>query len=167
MKNNQGFKIFMVCIVLVWSLSFFMAVSQASELSLIDKVKNHPDTVQMGDDWYQVVIKENISKTEYDWRFDLRRIDVYNGHISIGHRFEQNSGNIPNSNWVVTYSFKDNLGDGTLDNFNQDRFISIEQNGSWLRISPFWPDEFRYPLLTKKEAIEQYKKELEYWNKIL
>lgn len=131
---------------------------------LSERIKNHPDAVQMAENWYRIVIKENISNTEFDWRFDLRMIDVMAGNISIGHRFEQNSGNIPNSNWVIDYVFIDDFGDGTLDYFDKDRFITVQQGDAWLRIRPSWPDKFRYPdLISKDEALKMYKKELEYW----
>jgi len=130
---------------------------------LTERVKNHPDAVKMGPDWYRITIKENLSDTEYDWRFDRRMIETSEGHVYIGHRMEQNSGSTPDSNWVIEYSFRDMFGDGTLDDFSQDRFISIKHNNMWLRISPYWPDGFRYPSLTEKEIENMYKEEMEYW----
>ena len=132
---------------------------------LIDRVMSHPDAVQMGENWYRVVIKENLSNTEFDWRFDMRMIDIKAGHITIGHRLEQNSGSVPDSNWVIEYTFIDLFEDGTLDYFDKSRFISINDDGLWTKTSPFWADKFRYPdLLTEEEALELYKKELEWWD---
>jgi len=152
-------------------LAFFMmtsvclATDQSRIEKLIDKVINHPAAVRMGPDWWRLVDKENISNTVYDWRFDLRRIDVSSHDISISIRMEQNSGNLPNSNWVVEFSAIDKLGDGILDYYIQHRFITIEQNGLWLRISPDWPDDFKYDndRLTEEEAHSLYIKELDWW----
>jgi len=149
-------------------LSFFMMVwtASAGEFTLQERVMNHPDAIEMIEGWYRVVIKENLSDTEFDWRFDVRSIDVQDGHVYFGHRLEQNSSNIPNSNWVIEYSFSDLFEDGILDTYDKSRFISVDMgDGAWYRISPTWPDEFRYPdLLSEDEAEELFKEELEWWN---
>lgn len=157
--------------ILLIILSFLVMIWPASaedtiiKVPLSERIKSYPDVVQMGENWFRIVIKENLSNTEFDWRFDLRMIDVRaNGTISIGHRLEQDSGNMPNSKWVIKYDFIDKFGDGTLDYFDKERFISIQQGEAWFRSSPTWPDKFKYPdLLSKDEALELYKKELEYW----
>jgi len=132
-------------------------------IPLSERIKNHPDAVKMGPNWWRITVKENISDTAFDWRFDRRKIEVQRGTIGIGHRLEQNSGSTPNSNWVVEYSFVDNFDDGVLNYFNMQRYITIEQGDIWLRTIVRWPDEFRYPYPTEKEQNELYKKELEYW----
>jgi hypothetical protein len=144
-------------------LLFFIFTSLAFGGSLGEIIKNHPDAVQMGPNWWRITIKENISDTAFDWRFDRRRIEVQRGTIGIGHRLEQNSGSMPNSNWVVEYLFIDNFGDGNLNWFDVQRYITIEQDESWFKVFPRWPDEFRYPYPTEKEQSELYKEELEYW----
>ena len=156
-------------ILLIWSLFVpFMLAPEAAEQTrikkLINTVINHPDAVQMGPDWWRIADKKNISDTDYDWRFDLRRIDVGKNDISVGHRMEQNSGNTPNSNWVVEFSAVDRYADGTLDYYIKHRFISIEHGRIWTRISPTWPDGFKYPdELTEEEALNLYVKELDWW----
>ena len=152
-------------------LAFFMMTSvclsagQTRIEKLVETVINHPDAVQMGENWWRIVDKENLSGTEYDWRFDMRRIDVGRGSgLSVGHRLEQNSGNTPDSNWVIEYKFVDKFADGTLEYYVKDRFISINQFGVWLRISPSWPDGFKYDdALTEEEAFDLYIEELEWW----
>lgn len=152
-------------LLIILSLFVMVWTANAGEFTLQERVMNHPDAIQMGENWYRVVIKENLSNTEFDWRFDLRMIDIMAANITIGHRFEQNSGNIPESNWVIEYVFIDKLADGSLDYYEKDRFISIRDGVVWLRQYPTWPDLFRYPdLLTEKEALELYKKELEWWD---
>lgn len=156
--------------LLLTVLAFFMmtavclAVNQTRIEKLIETVKNHPDAVQMGPDWWRIVDKENISGTEYDWRFDMRRIDVGSSGISIGHRLEQNSGNSPDSNWVIEYKFMDKFADGSLEYYVKQRFISINDRGTWLRQVPSWPDGFKYDdLLTGDEAFDLYLEELNWW----
>ncbi len=132
--------------------------------SLTERIINHPDVVQMGEYWYMIEIKENLSNTTFDWRFDVRRIWVYDGSIYITHRMEQISVNVPRSSWVIIYDFVDKNRDGTMDDFDQDRFISIKaEEEIWLRVTPMWPDEFKYPKLKQSEILELYKKEMEYW----
>jgi len=138
---------------------------EVRQLTLQERVINHPGAVQMGDNWFRIVIKQNLSNTNYDWRFDVRVIEVYKNGLTIVHRKEQNSGSHPDSNWVIEYTFVDKLPDGKLDYFDKDRFISVKEGEGWFRISTSWPDEFRYPdLLSEEEAQELYKKELEWWD---
>lgn len=146
----------------VWTAS---ASDEARQLTLQERIMSHPDAVQMGDGWFRIVIKENLSNTEYDWRFDVRVIEVYRIGLNIIHREEQNSGNHPDSNWVIEYTFIDKLIDGTLEYFDKDRFVSVKNGEGWFRIPPTWPDKFIYPdLFSEEEALELYKKELEWWD---
>lgn len=152
-------------------LSFFLLTgtiqSEDTVISqpLTERIMNHPDAVQMTEGWFRIVIKENISDTAYDWRFDSRMIETYNGHINIGHREEQDSGHIPESIWVIEYTFVDKFTDGTLDYFDKERFLSVKAGkDSWSKITISWPDRFHYPYPNEQEQIELYKKELEYWN---
>ena len=148
-------------------LSFLMMMWTASALgfTLQERVMNHPDAVHMGENWYRIVIKENLSNTEFDWRFDVRVIEVYGNGLNIVHRKEQNSGSHPESNWVIEYLFVDTFMDGTLDYFDKDRFVSVKSGEGWFRVGPAWPDEFIYPdLLSEEETLEMYKKELEWWD---
>jgi hypothetical protein len=131
-----------------------------------DKIINDPAVENMGNNWYRIVIKENLSNTKYDWRFDLRKIETQNGHVVISHRMEQNSGCHPSSNWVIEYIFIDYNSDGILDRFMIDRFISVSDGDGWYKIHPRWPDNFNYPqdLLSDEKQKELFEKELEYWN---
>ena len=44
------------------------------------------------------------------------------------------------------------------------KFVSVKVGDGWFRISTYWPDNFIYPdLLSEEEALEMYKKELEWW----
>ena len=148
--------------VMAWTVS---AGDEVRQLTLQEKIMNHPDVVQMGDNWFRIVIKENLSGTEYDWRFNTRVIETHREGLNIVRREEQNSGNHPDSNWVIEYTFVDKHADGTLDYFDKDRFISVKEGEGWFRISTFWPDNFIYPdLLSEEEALEMYKKELEWWD---
>jgi hypothetical protein len=135
------------------------------EPSLVEKIINHPDAIEMAPGWFRIYVKENLSNTEYDWRFDMRMIETYGGHIVIGHRKEQNSGNMPESNWVIEYTFIDFNGDGTLDRYLIERFISIKDNDAWFKQNPKWPDGFNYPQdnVDEEEANKLFQKELEYW----
>ena len=157
-------------------LSFFILMGAASadratqdildeviQQPLVDKIMSHPDVVEMEPEWFRIVIKDNISETAFDWRFDVRMIDIkYDNIVFIGHRLEQNSGNIPDSNWVIEYSFL--VNHGTLEYFDKSRFVSIKDGEGWFRVGPSWPDEHRYgDLLSDEEALELYKKELEWW----
>lgn len=146
--------------IMVWAAG---ATDEVIQQPLADKIMSHPDAVEMEPEWFRIVIKDNISKTAFDWRFDVRMIDIKYGNIVfIGHRFEQNSGNIPDSNWVIEYSFL--VNNGTLEYFDKSRFVSIKDGEGWFRVGPSWPDEFRYPdLLSEDEAEELFKKELEWW----
>jgi hypothetical protein len=66
---------------------------------------------------------------------------------------------------VIEHIYIDTFGDNVLDQYDKERFISINDDGGWYRVSVTWPDLFRYPdILTEEEAIELYKKELEWWD---
>ena len=169
-------------------LSFFILITVASasldhdgnlvmqdeviQVPLAHRVRSHPDAINMGEGWYRVEIKENLSGTAFDWRFDVRRIDSHRGAVYITHRMEQISVNAPRSSWVIIHRFVDKGGNGTLNNFEQGRFISIKDRSTkdspaeedlWLIVMPMWPDKFRYPKLEQSEILELYKKEMEYW----
>ena len=162
-------------------LSFFMmtAVALAGQdtnvlelriRTLMHKVRTSPKATLMGADWYRIVEKENLSKhAVFDYRFDMRMIDVQGTSLGIGHREEQNSSSTPNSNWVIEYNFIDRLGDGILDYYDKDRFISIElSKGTWYRTIPYWPDRHIYgDALTEEQALKLFKQELTYWENIL
>ena len=137
----------------------------AAEQSLNEKIIDHPDAELIGDDWYRIVIKDNLSNTKFDWRFNLRKIESYRDGIVIGLRKEQNSGSTPNSNFVIAYTFLDVNSDGKLDDWHAERFISIEQEeGIWLRTTPSWPDRFMYKdRLSREEADIIFQKELTFW----
>ena len=143
-----------------------IAADEVIQLTIQDKIISSESAIEIGGGWYRVVIKENLSETEFDWRFDIRVIETNGLDIVIVHRQEQNSGQHPDSNWVIEHSYIDRLGDNILDYFDKERFISVQGNGGgWYRISVTWPDNFRYSdLLTEEEALELYKKELEWWN---
>jgi len=152
-------------------LAFFMMVGvaltdQETQHTIIDKIINNQNAIEIGGGWYRVVIKENLSETEFDWQFDVRVIETNGIDIIIVHREEQNSGQIPDSNWVISHSYIDRFNDGVLEYHDKERFISVQgPGGGWYRISVTWPDFFRYPdLLTEEEALELYKKELEWWH---
>lgn len=153
-------------LLIILSIFIMVWTASAGEFILQERVINHPDATQIGEGWYRVVIKENLSETEYDWRFDMRVIETDGYSINIVHREEQNSGQHPDSNWVIEYAFVDKFSDGTLDYYDKERFMSVQgKSGGWFRISVTWPDLFRYPdLLTEEEALELYKKELEWWD---
>jgi len=158
-------RLLLIVLVFFMMVGVSLAADKVIQQPLQERVMSHPDAIQMGENWYRVVIKDNISDTEFDWRFDMRMIDVMAGHITIGHRFEQNSGNMPTSNWVIEYTFIDKLGDGSLNYFSKDRFISVKQGEGWYRITPSWPDKFRYPdTPSEEEALELYREELEWWD---
>lgn len=153
-------------------LSFFLmtwaavADDEVTQHPIIDKVLNSQSAVEIGGGWVRIIIKENLSKTEFDWRFDIRVIETNGRDLLIIHREEQNSGQHPDSNWVIEHSYMDVLTDSILDQYDKERFISVQgSGGGWFRVSVTWPDNFRYPdLLTEEEAAELYKKELEWWN---
>jgi len=155
--------LFAVLMIFVMADNRCMAADGIIAVPLSERIKNHPDAVEIQEGWWRITVKENISDTKFDWRFDRRKIEVAAGHIAFGHRLEQNSGSTPNANWVVEYTFVDRFGDGTLDYFDKVRFITIEQGDVWLRTTVRWPDNFRYPYPTKEEQSELYKEELEYW----
>jgi hypothetical protein len=139
---------------------------EVTQHPIIDKIINSRFAVAIGGGWYRAVRKENLSGTEFDWRFDIRVIETNGRDLIIVHRQEQNSGQHPDSNWVIEYSYMGNLADNTLNQYDKERFISVQgSDGGWFRVSVTWPDNFRYPdLLTEEEAAELYKKELEWWN---
>lgn len=136
-----------------------------NKLSTVDKIKDYPGSVEIIPGWFRVVIKENISETAYDWRFDLRKIETADGHIVIGHRMEQISGTHPTSSWVIEYTYVDYDADGVLDNWLVDRFISIKDGEGWFKTTPYWPDKFNYPIdnIDYDEANKLFQKELKYW----
>jgi len=141
-------------------------LDEVIQLSIQDKIINNQAAVAIGGRQYRVVIKENLSKTEFDWRFDVRVIETNGRDLVIVHRKEQNSGQHPDSNWVIEHIYIDTFGDNVLDQYDKERFISVKDDaGAWYKVSVTWPDNFRYPdLLTEEAAAELYKKELEWWN---
>lgn len=157
--------VLLVCATLIVAAVMWDKTFGAEQHPIIDKIINSQSAVDMGG-WYRIVIKENLSKTEFDWRFDVRVIETNGADVVIVRREEQNSGQHPDSNWVIEYLFIDRLGDNDLDHYDKERFISVKDDaGAWYKISVTWPDNFRYPdLLTGEEAIELYKKELKWWD---
>ena len=143
-----------------------VANDEVIQLTMQDRIINSQDAIDIGAGCTRIVIKDNLSNTEFDWRFDIRVIETNGRDIVIVHREEQNAGQHPDSNWVIEYIYIDALGDYTLDRYSKDRFISIKDDGgAWYRVSVTWPDNFRYPdLLTEEAAAELYKEELEWWN---
>jgi len=171
-------KVFLIFLTTI--LYFFVAagtVFATDVKSLREKVKNHPATefiqsASRGPIW-KLQIKENISDTAYDWRYNLRTIVVYAAHIKITNRQCQNSGNSPSSDWCIITSFTDEFTDGTLDEFYKQRFLSVDcSNGSGMRciLIPCWPDNFNYPAdFNIDEDIQRklYEDELTFWKNIL
>jgi len=165
LKGRRILSALLVCITLIAATLVWNAAYGAEQHPIIDKIINNQNTIEMGAGWYRVVIKENLSETEFDWRFDVRVIETNGRDLVIVHREEQNSGQHPDSNWVIEHIYVDGFGDNVLDQYSKDRFISIKAGGGWYRVSVTWPDNFRYPdLLAEEEGAELYKKELEWWD---
>lgn len=155
---------------LIALLAVVLLAAPASAVDLAELKKmimNHPDAQTTMYGAKRVVVEENISGTEFKWRYDLRMIETEGDNIAIGHREIQDSGMVPASEWVIEYLFFDKWADGTLDSFDKDRFISVScGEDSWRIIRINWPDNFNYPddiRISEEKQKELYEDELKYW----
>jgi hypothetical protein len=167
----KRFIIFLMALVFTLSLAGIAnSFTQADLLTLREKVLNHPD-VYKDVGWCRLVIKENISGTEYDWRWDICMIEFWwtenNINMTIAKRQYQSTGNHPTSATFIESMYTDYGLDGNLDRFLRDRHLSVKDTklGSDFIVSLPWADGFNFPndRLPITEQKKEFEKEIDYW----
>ena len=167
--------------LLLTILSFFIMMGTAYAIdfeSLKEKIMAHPDVLigihgTTGVKLYTLRMKEDISGHEFDWRWDIHTIHVSEMGVSVAvHRY-QDSGNVPDSAWVVVDKINDLYADGVMDFFYRDRYLSVicsDSSTGYCQLRPFWPDgRLKYPEddVNKEKQKEIYEHELMYWQNTL